>query len=78
MNHYRIYLESVVLGEGDDLHDLSDPWEDLVYHIQCYGVDHVLHNHAQHRVRSASLIRKKYIYIENDVINETPLTVVCT
>ena len=46
MTHNRNYLESVVLGEGDDLHDLADPGEDLVDHVQRDGIDHVLHNHA--------------------------------
>ena len=49
------YLEGVVLGEGDNLHDLADPGEDLVDDVQRDRVDHVLNNHTQHRVRTPGL-----------------------
>ncbi len=55
MGDKRHYLEGVVLGEGDDLHDLANAGEDLVDDVQGDGVHHVLHNHTQHSVCSASL-----------------------
>ena len=39
---YQSYLESVVLGESDDLHDLADPGEDLEDDVEGGGVDHVV------------------------------------
>ncbi len=55
-------LKRVVLGKGDDLHDLADPGEDLMDHVEGDGVHHVLNNHTQDRIGTTSLEKGKHKY----------------
>ena len=50
------YLKCVVLSEGDDLHDLPHPGEDLKDNVECDGIHHVLHDDPEDGVGASCLI----------------------